>query len=176
MTSAVAPPRKLVLVWVAAAVFFGSLLAVARAAEGPLDDTDPALQRPGFLDAGALPIPASNVTDDVPTPGRRSVVFFTRPDRLGRLCHAVGSHDFDDEVDVVIVVSGTDGRCAGGTRVLTDPATTRAERYGMREPRGGGAAVGYAVVDADGLVRYRTLDPAIHDELGEVDTILEALK
>jgi len=34
--------------------------------------------------------------------------------------------------------------------------------------------MGYAVVDAHGLIRYRTLDPAVADELDEVKTIVGA--
>lgn len=176
MTSPIPPPRTLVSLWVAAAVVFGSLLVVTRAAEGPLDDTDPAWQRPGFVDAGPLPTPAPAVTENVPVEGRPSVVFFARPDSLARLCHAVASHDFGENVDVVIVVAGSDQRCPGGTPVVADPLTAIARRYGMREPRGGGAPVGYAVVDTGRRIRYRTLDPTVHDELSEVDTILAALR
>ncbi|MBW3575951.1 MAG: hypothetical protein KY450_14140 [Actinobacteria bacterium] len=160
--------------WVAAAVVFGGLLVVTRAAEGPLDDTDPAWQRPGFVDAGPLPAPAPAVTENVPAEGRPSVVFFARPDSLGRLCHALASHDFGEDVDVVIVVAGSDQRCPGGTPVVGDPLTAIPRGYGMREPRGGGAPVGYAVVDRAGWVRYRTLDTASSEHLDEVETMVRA--
>jgi hypothetical protein len=163
-------------VWVAAAVLFGGVLVAARAAEGPLDDPDPALQRPGFVDAGPLPSPAPTVTDDVPAEGRPSVVFFSRPDRLGPLCHALSSQDLGDDIAVVIVVAGADQGCPGGTPVIEDPGVAIARRYGLRQPRGGGPPVGYAVVDADRRIRYRTLDPTVHAELAEVATILEALR
>ena len=45
-------------VWLVTAVGFGTLLALAQASGSTLDDPDPARQRPGFLDAGALPQPA----------------------------------------------------------------------------------------------------------------------
>ncbi len=173
MSGAVSSRRSLLMVWVVAAVLFGGLLAVARAAEGPLDDRDPALQRPGFLDVGPLPVPAAPVTGEVPAAGRRAVVFFTRRDRFDGLCHALASHDL--EADVVVVAAGADAPCAGDISVVDDPASVIAEQYGMRAPRGGGAPVGYAVVDGDGLIRYRTLDPTVHEELAEVDTVLGAL-
>ncbi len=175
MTSWVPPPHTVVIVWAGAAVFFGGLLALARAAEGPLDDTDPAWQRPGLVDAGSLPAPAPAVTDDVPGQARPSVVFFTRPDHLGRLCHSLASHHLGDGVGLAVVLAGTDQGCPGATPVVEDPATVIARRYGMRRPRDGGPPVGYAVVDAGGRIRYRTLDPTVHDELTEIDTILDAL-
>ena len=80
------PAGPLVVVWLAAAVGLGLLLGLARAAEGPLDDPDPAWQRPGFLDAGDLPAPAPRVAPGVPAPGRPTVVFFERAGRLPELC------------------------------------------------------------------------------------------
>jgi alkyl hydroperoxide reductase subunit AhpC len=58
--------------------------------------------------------------------------------------------------------------------VLGDPDGAVAKAYGMRVPRGGGPPVGYAVVDAAGAIRYRTLDPAVAERLREVGTIVSA--
>ncbi|HSH62115.1 MAG TPA: hypothetical protein VK988_21195, partial [Acidimicrobiales bacterium] len=69
----------LALIWLIVAVGLGGLLAVARATQGPLDDADPAYQRPGILDLGALPEPAAMVSPGIPAPGRPAVVFFVRP-------------------------------------------------------------------------------------------------
>ena len=57
----------------------------------------------------------------------------------------------------------------------SDPDGSVAEAYGMRSPRGGGPPVGYALVDAHGAIRYRTLDPDVADQLGEVGTMVGAL-
>ncbi len=157
------------------AVGFGALLVVARSAEGPLDDPDPAYQRPGLVDLGALPKPAPPVTGDVPAPGREAVVFFVRPDGLQPLCDAVAAVDFGGEPDLVVVVAGPAGSCAGDLPVVANPAGRLAEGYGLREPADGGSPVGYAVVDAAGQIRYRTLDPEVDDLLSEVDTILRAV-
>lgn len=51
-----------------------------------------------------------------------------------------------------------------------------ARRFGMPSPVNGGAPVGYAVVDAAGRIRYRTLDPQVAGHLEEVDTILSAVR
>lgn len=55
------------------------------------------------------------------------------------------------------------------------PHDNLAEAYGMRSPSDGGPPVGYAVVDGQGRIRYRTLDPTVATELPEVATILAAL-
>ena len=64
-----------------AVVFFGGLLALAQAAEEPLDDPDPAFQRPGFLDVGDLPAPAPDLRVDMTVTGTPTVVLFERSDR-----------------------------------------------------------------------------------------------
>jgi len=156
------------------AVGFGVLLAVARASAGPLDDPDPAHQRPGQLDLGELPVPAPPVTEGIPAPGREAVVFFVRPAGLAPLCEALADADLDEESSLVAVVAGPGARCSAGVAVVADPQGRLADAYGLRRPADAGVPVGYAVVDEAGQIRYRTLDPEIEDLLGEVETILRA--
>ena len=164
------------MTWVGAAVALGLLLALARSAEGPLDDPDQAWQRPGFLDAGELPAPAPTMAPGVPPPGRPTVVFFVRSDGLGELCRALGQSSLAEKAATAVVVAGApSGHCAGAGTVVGDPDGAVAEAYGMRRPRRGGPPVGYAVVDAARAIRYRTLDPEVADQLDEVGTIVAAL-
>jgi len=166
-------PTRPLAVWVAAAVGFGLLLAVARTAEGPLDDRDPAWQRPGFLDAGDLPVPAP---PGLPVPGRTTVVFFVLSDGGSELCQALEAATLAEKVATAVVVAdATPGACGASADVVADADGVVADDYGMRRPRGGGPPVGYAVVDATGAIRYRTLDPEVADRLGEVGTIVAAL-
>jgi alkyl hydroperoxide reductase subunit AhpC len=72
------------------------------------------------------------------------------------------------------VVAGPVTSCAADAKVMADPAGELAEAYGLRQPADRGEPVGYAIVDAAGRIRYRTLDPEVEDLLGEVDTILRA--
>lgn len=170
------PTARLVLIWLVAAVGLGSLLIVARAAGDPLDDPDPAWQRPGFLDAGDLPVPAPQVTPAVPSPGRPTVIIFERAGRLPELCRALATTPLPrDAATAVVVVDSPSGRCDAAGAVVGDADGTVARAYGLRRPRGGGPPVGYAVVDAASSIRYRTLDPTVADELSEVGTILGAL-
>lgn len=166
----------LVATWVGAAVGLGLLLALARAAQGPLDDSDQAWQRPGFLDAGDLPSPAPTLAPDVPAPGRPTVVFFVRGHGLDELCHALAARALPGGAAAAAVVAGsTSDQCAAAEPVVEDPHGAVADAYGLRRPRGGGPPVGYAVVDATGVIRYRTLDPEVADQLDEVGTIVAAL-
>jgi len=154
-------------------VIFGALLVIARVTESGLDDPDPARQRPGFIDAGGLPQPAPPLTGAALPPGRRAVVFFVRPEGVAGLCEASSDADLSSRADLVVVVSGA-GNC-GSASTVNDPTGRLAAAYGLRQPKAGGPPVGYAIVDSRGRIRYRTLDPAVADELGEVATILRAV-
>lgn len=171
---ALPPRRTLVAVWLAAALGFGGLLALAGARRGPLDDADPAHQRPGFLDAFALPEPAPRLSAGLPATGRPTVLFFERPGRLAELCDALASSPLGEAAQLVVVVAGPKEPCPGAA-VVADPGGELVRVYGLRRPAGGGPPVGYAVVDGRGRIRYRTLDPSMAYELAEVDTIVEAL-
>lgn len=165
--------KKLLALWLGVAVLFGALLGLARATRTGLDDSDPAWQRPGFLDAGPLPQPAPRFSADLPRPGRPAVVFFVRPEGVAELCQSLAAHRLRESADLVIVVSDT-GRCPGVT-ALEDPSGALARVYGLRDPADGGTPVGYAIVDGQGGIRYRTLDPTMAEELDEVGTVLGAL-
>ncbi len=160
--------------WLAVAGGLGLLLVLAAAAKGPLDDADPAYQRPGILDLGELPVPAPTVAQGLPAPGRAAVVFFVRPDQLKPLCDALQGIELHRQPDLAVVVAGSFGPCNAEATVVADPHARLADSYGLRAPQGGGAPAGYAVVDGVGMIRYRTLDPEVTDLLDEVETILRA--
>jgi hypothetical protein len=165
--------RALVVIWLVAAVGFGALLAVANASEGPLDDPDPAHQRPGFLDEGGLPIVAPTVLPGLPSPGRVAVIFFERSSRAPSLCGALSRSSLVGKVDVVVVVVTDADLGCRQVRVVDDPHGAISLAYNMRVPRDHGPPVGYAVIDGNGQIRYRTLDPTL--DLDEVQTIVDAL-
>ena len=167
-------PQRLIVAWLVVAVGVGALLAFARASAGPMDDPDPARQRPGLLDLGELPVPAPPVSEGVPTLGTEAVVFFVRPAGLPALCGALADPDLEGEPDLVVVIAGPVAPCAADVAVVTDQRGGLADAYGLRRPADRGAPVGYVVVDDAGRIRYRTLDPEVADLLGEVDTILRA--
>ncbi len=165
--------RALVAVWLVAAVGFAMLLVVAQRREGPLDDPDQAEQRVGFVDEGSLPSPAPIVVSDLPARGRPTVVVFLRPASAARACRDV-AHAVARAAAVVVVLSGP-ALCAGASAVQVDPSGRMSQAYGMRVPADGGPPVGYAVVDAEARLRYRTLDPDLSANTAEMITILDAL-
>ena len=165
----------LVVTWLGAAVCLGVLLFLAHSSQGPLADPDQAWQRPGFLDAGALPAPAPAVAPGIPAIGRPTVVFFQRANDVVELCKALAETSLPEEAATAVVVAGSPADRCGVAVTVPDVNGTLAERYGMRRPTDGGPPVGYAVVDAAGAIRYRTLDPAVAHQLGEVATMVAAL-
>lgn len=166
--------RGLLAMWLLAAVVLGGLLVIAQLFRSPLDDPDPAYQRPGILDLGTLPAPAPAITGNIPRHGRSAVVFFDRPGLLPGLCQALPGTGLAATADLVIVTPAERAGC-GAVPVVVDPYVGLAEAYGMPLPSDGGPPVGYAVVDGQGRIRYRTLDPTVAAELPEVTTILAAL-
>ena len=167
--------RALVAVWLTAAMGGGALLVGARAARSGLDDPDPARQRPGFLNAGELPQPAPPLNGALPQPGRASVVFFVRPRDVSPLCRALASSSLVRHASVVVAVSGSGPNRCDGVATIDDVSVRLAAAYGLARPRSGEEPVGYAVIDGAGRIRYRTLDPAVADNLAEVATIVRAL-
>lgn len=174
-------PWQLAGVWVLAAVVLAGAILIEQAARGPLDDPQPARQRPGILTPAAISPPAVEVGDDSPTPGFRTVVFFLRDGQYPALVQALRGWEFlgqsgrTSPVDV-LAVSAREPEGEGViTPVGSDPTGSIARTFGMPVPRDGGPPVGYAIVDTEFRVRYATLDPEVFDHLGEVATMLEAV-
>ncbi len=164
----------LIVLWLGAAILLGGLLGFARINRSGLDDADPARQRPGFLDAGLLPLPAPALEADRPRPGNPAVVFFVRRRDVDPLCRSLTEGGLAQRADVVVVAAGP-GRC-DGTTVIVDRQDRLARAYGLPQTRERQTQVGYAVVDGDGQIRYRTLDPVIAGDLSEVNTVLRAIE
>lgn len=164
--------RSLVAVWLAVAAASAMFLGVTALGEGGRDDPDPAEQRVGFLDQGPLPLPAPPVVSGLPSDGRATVVVFLRPGDATRLCRQLSRRV--SRAAVAAVVSGP-ASCPGIPAVLVDPEGTTADAYGMRTPTDAGPPVGYAVVDAQNRIRYRTLDPDPAAHSREILTMLAAL-
>ena len=172
-TLSVPARRSLATVWLVAAVVSVVLLAVAGRLEGGRDDVDQAEQRVGFLDEGQLPIAAPPVASGLPASGRTTVVLFLRPDDAAQECRGV-SRSVGSSAAVVAVLSGP-ATCAEVAGVLVEPEGRTAAAYRMRVPADGGPPVGYAVVDEQAMVRYRTLDPHPAAHNGEIMTVLAGL-
>ena len=165
--------RRLTAVWAATTGLLGAGLLTVHLGASPLDDPNPAHQRPGYLDANGHRTPAPPVTGLGPS-GTRTVVFFTRTDRLARLRTALAGPDGQALRRTARVVVVQDTRGTAQTGVVNDPTDRLSHAYDLRRPRDGGAPVGYAVVGPDGTVRYRTLDPGVEQHLSEALTMATA--
>lgn len=167
--------RELVAIWLVAALALAGLIVAGRMLRLPGDDPDPGRQRPGILDLGPLPEPAPSLPGLAVPRGRRTVVFFVTGDRLADLCTALSRED-DLDGERVVVVSESSGRCPQHVTVVATDVRAAASAYGLPRPRGARTPTGYAIVDATGRVRYRTLDPVAASLLDEVATMLRGLR
>ncbi|MDP8931134.1 MAG: hypothetical protein M3O70_21815 [Actinomycetota bacterium] len=152
------PPAAPLLFWAATGAVLTIVILVGTPQPAPLDDPDPARQRTGV----PIPAEAAAVVADLGLPGdpmgtRPVVVVFDRalPDaaRLRAWTRAVPSG-----IGVVLVVP-RGGTAAGPVPVVADPREKVADSLGMPRPVDAGPPVGYAIVDRQARVRYRTLDP-----------------
>lgn len=173
--------RVRIAVGVVTAAVFGAALSASMSTPNPLDDPDLAMQRAGILDVVGPRSQAVAVQTAVPTRGRVAAVFFVRPAQTAPLLVALdgpAGQELRGLVDIGIVSSGTAGLLpnASPPTVVADSDGRLAAAYRMRRPRDGGPPVGYAVVDRDGTIRYRTLDPDVVEGLDEVLTVVGAVR
>lgn len=167
--------RALVAIWLVSAVLLSGLLAVGRLTRTSGDDPDPGRQRPGILDLGALPQPAPEVPGvDLPA-GQAAVVFLAPGATAGQLCARLDDHELDAEV--VIVTDTAPGDCGDLAVAVAAADVARIGRaFGLPDPLRDPAPTGYVLVDADGQIRYRTLDPLAAELLDEVATMLRGVR
>lgn len=173
-TGAVPSRRWLAARWFAAAVAVAAVLTIARVHRTPGDDPDPGRQRPGILDLAPLPERAPNL-DGIDLPdGRPAVVFFAAADRAADLCSALRHARLPASVHVVVAVDEVQEGCPARTTGVDVSAAAAA--FGLPRPRGDVVPTGYAIVDDEGRIRYRTLDPFAPELLDEVATMLRGLR
>ncbi len=163
--------------WVLTGLVFGVLLLVAQHTYGPLDDPNPAYQRPGFLDLQPSSA-APRVTPDVPNSQAPSVVLFIRPQLASALADQLGRASGLRATASIVVVSSGAAPVDLPVPAVVDERGALARGFAMRVPRDGGPPVGYAVIDAHGAIRYRSLDPSITTSHGfdEIQTIVDAAR
>jgi len=150
-----------ITIWLSIALLFGGLLAWAEVSRSRLDDPDPAFQRTGFL----LPedqVRAPNVLRGYPRTGHRLAVLFVRSVDRQMLFHELAlQSDLSALGDIVLVTQ--DGLrpniVQGLDAIVADPEEAIVNAFGLHRPIDGGYPVGYALVDRDGHIRHRTLDP-----------------
>lgn len=164
--------------WVVGAAFLAIVVLAVVRSPGPLDDPDPADQRPGFLTAAsdARRVPQLALPGD--PVGRRPVllVFDRSLPAAGRYARALT--DVPGAIAVVLVIPrlrSMPTRLPRG-RLLVEPSGDVARAVGMNVPKDGGPPIGYAALDKHGRVRYATLDPSYLDHRDENALIAKAVR
>jgi hypothetical protein len=152
----------------------GAALAVAEHRRNTLNDPDEAWQRTGLL----LPAQVYRIPTFETRPGRPVVVFFARS-----LLDQYLFHDLADQSDLAsladLVVVTADGSRptiqTGITHFAVDDDGSSAAGAGLHRPIDGGYPVGYVLIDSDGYVRFRTLDPGFGHRAWEIKLLLKHL-
>ena len=164
-----APWVPLTVFVVVAAVLTGVVVVLVRP-PGPLDQPDPALQRDGLLRDGPRVPPAVARVDF----GDRTVVLLFERQAPDADDIRVWAQDLPDAADVRLVLpEATD--VAFAVETVIDPTGALATAVALPAPVDGRRGVGYAVVDADRVVRYRTLDPSWPGNAFEIATVVGAV-
>lgn len=163
------------LFWLATSAALAAVVLAVVPRPGPLDDPDPAQQRPGFLTAAVdarsvegLRLPGDPI-------GRRPVlIVFDRklPDAAAL---ATLERRLPKSLATVVVVAGGVGPARFPVPVVIDRQARIAQRVSMRTPKDDGAPIGYALVDRQARLRYATLDPGYLEHRGEDATLARAV-
>ena len=166
--------RRYVAIWFAVALSAGTALAAADHRRNTLNDPDEAWQRTGLL----LPAQTYRIPQFEITPGRPVVVFFARSLLDQYLFHDLADHsDLASMADLVVVTA--DGSRptiqAGVTHFAADADGSLAAAAGLHRPIDGGYPVGYVLIDSDGYLRFRTLDPGFGQRAWEIKLLLKHL-
>jgi len=149
-----------VVVFLIAALLLALVIVFVVKSPGPLDDPDPANQRAGLLLNGpVLPAQVAGMSFG----GHPVIVLFERTPPEGEAFQQWSQAVSDDGVQLVVVVTGS------------QQASELAAAVHMPTPVDGGPPVGYAVIDANRVVRYATLDPVYTRNSFEVDVITGAI-
>lgn len=106
------------------------------------------------------------------------VVFFARS-----LSDRYLFHDLADQSDlasmaalVVVTPDGSRPLIETGIKdIATDADSSLATAAGLHRPIDGGYPVGYALIDSDGYLRFRTLDPGFEQRAWEIKLLLKHL-
>jgi hypothetical protein len=168
--------RLYVGIWLTVAIFMGVLLGLAESSRNALDDSDQARQRTGILlPAQTYQFPTVGVE---PRPGHRMIIFFAR-----NLTDRYLLSDLADQSDLVrtadLIVVTPDGSKPvienGIQRFATDTDGSLARLVGLHRPIDGGPPVGYVLIDSQGFIRFRTLDPGFGQRAWEIKLLLGGL-
>lgn len=161
------------LAWSLSAAGLGVGLVLAERSRGPLDDVDVAHQRDGLVvDLGPV-----DLSPHLPT-RTPAALLFVRPGMLAQLAETLSGTagpDLPGAVRLLVSQPGPLPPDGYGLHVVDDTSGALRRACRMRDTRDGGYPVGFAVVDAAGHLRYRTLDPGMAERWFELRTMVRAV-
>lgn len=161
------------LTWSLAAAALGGGLLLAERSRGPLDDVDAAHQRDGLVvDLGPVDL-SPHLAARTP-----AAVLFVRPGMVEQLAGTLSAPDGPDlpgAVRLLVAQPGPPPSERHDLHVIDDASGAVRRACRMRDTRDGGYPVGFAVVDAAGHLRYRTLDPGMTRRWFELRTMVRAV-
>lgn len=151
----------------------GVLLGFAETWRSPLNDPDQAWQRTGvLLPAQTYPAPTAEIE---PRPRHRVIIFFARSLTDRYLFHDLADQsDLASTTDLIVVTpDGSRPIIQNGIRsFVTDIEGSLANAVGLHRPIDRGHPVGYVLVDSQGYIRFRTLDPGFGQHAWEIKLLL----
>lgn len=161
-----------VAIWLTVALLMGLLLGFAEFQRNPLNDPDQAWQRSGLL----LPAQTYQAPSQIRGGERPRVVVFAR-----NLSHQHLFHDLADQSDLAniadLVIVTPDGSRPvienGISHFVTDSDGALVKAVGLNKPIDDGYPVGYALIDSEGYIRFRTLDPGFTKRAWEIQLLLK---
>lgn len=163
------------LFWLTGSVVLVVVVLAVVPGPGPLDDPDPAYQRPGFVLARGDATRVSNLSLPGSPRGRHPVVIvFDRGLPDAGAFHRL-QRGLPPAFAIVLVISDGQRPTQYPFPVFVDRQGRTAAAVGMRTPKDGGQPVGYAIVDRQARVRYTTLDPGYLQHGNEAATMAGAI-
>ncbi len=164
-------------IWLAVAGGMGGLLGLAEHARHPLNDPDLSQQRTGIL------MPAGEERAPSIQPGwgtrRGTIILFARTLKGRHLFRDLADQSDLTSAADLIVVTHDESRPVIETGIhtfLTDHDESIARAFGLRRPIDGGYPVGYVIVDAQGFIRFRTLDAGFDRRAWEMKLLLSGTR
>lgn len=174
---AVPGPAMRAFVWLSTALVMGALLGLAEGRRNPLNDPDQAWQRTGvLLPARSEPAPVIGSSHSL---GRRRVIVFARSLKGRHLFPDLADQsDLTGDADLVVVtLDGSRPMIEWGIDdFLTDRDGSLANAFRFRSPIDGEYPVGYTLIDGEGFIRYRTLDPGFDRRAWEIKLLLSEMR
>ncbi len=159
--------------WFGVAITLGGLQFIAQASYSKQDDPDQAKQRPGFVTKQTQAAPSIQGISYIDKP---TVIIFDRMAMTTSVFHDLADQAIiSQRANLVLVLNQNmkPGITGGVVKNIIDSDGAIAAAFHFDQPRDGGYPIGYVIIDRQGFMRYRTLDPSYMHHGDEIEIILK---